>query len=132
MIMVDTSAWVEYTRDTGSAVCRELQALSGEELAICDVVRMELLAGARSEHELDSLIRVLDRAVNLPMRPEDYEDAAALYRLCRRHGETVRSLIDCVVGALAVRIGVPILHQNGDFHTLARHTPVESYVLTNP
>ena len=39
MIMVDTSAWVEYTRDTGSAVCRELQALSGEELAVCDVVR---------------------------------------------------------------------------------------------
>ena len=130
MIMVDTSAWVEYTRDTGSAVCRELQALSGEELAVCDVVRMELLAGARSEHELDSLIRVLDRAVDLPMRPEDYEDAAALYRLCRRRGETVRSLIDCIVGAVAVR-GAPILHQNGDFHALARHTPVESYVLTN-
>ena len=41
-------------------------------------VRMELLAGARSEHELDSLIRVLDRAVDLPMRPEDYEDAAGM------------------------------------------------------
>ena len=131
MIIVDTSAWVEFTRNTGSAVCRELQALSNEELAICDVVRMEVLAGARSELELNSLIRVLDRAVLLPMRPEDYEDAAALYRLCRRQGETVRSLIDCVVGALAVRVGVPILHRNGDFYTLARHTPVESHVLTN-
>ena len=47
MILVDTSAWIEFLRDTGSPVCNRVDELLEAELAICDPIRMEVLAGAR-------------------------------------------------------------------------------------
>ena len=54
-----------------------------------------------------------------------YDDAAALYRLCRQEGETVRKLIDCLIGAVAIGADVPVLHNDDDFDVLARHTDLE-------
>ena len=95
MILIDTSAWVEFLRDTGSATCNRVEALLESEIAICDVVRMEVLAGARDERHLHHLRRLLARATIFPTGAMHYDDAAALYRLCRREGETVCKLIDC-------------------------------------
>lgn len=47
------------------------------------------------------------------------EEAASLYRTCRRHGETVRKLIDCLIAAPAIRADIPILHADADFDVLA-------------
>jgi predicted nucleic acid-binding protein len=60
----------------------------------------------------------------LTIGSEDYETAAALYRTCRRGGDTVRKLIDCLIGAVALREGVPILHADADFDALARQARV--------
>lgn len=124
MILVDTSAWVEFLRDTGTPVCNEVDRLLSEELATCDAVRMEVLAGACDDAHLRRLRGLLARATTLPTEPGDYEMAAALHRSCRRGGETVRKLIDCLIGAVALRHGAPILHEDIDFSTLARHTAV--------
>ena len=43
MILIDTSAWVEFLRDTGSAVCNRVDALLADEIATCHPVRMEVL-----------------------------------------------------------------------------------------
>lgn len=128
MILIDTSAWVEFLRDTGSPVCKRVDALLARRIATCDPVRMELLAGARDDGHLQSLRRLLARAHALPTGPAEYEAAAALYRACRRNGETVRKLIDCLIAAVAIRGDVAVLHADSDFETLARHTPLETDV----
>jgi len=125
VILIDTSAWVDFLRGTGSPVCNRVEDLLDGEIAICDAIRMEVLAGARNEQHLQSLRRLLARAVTLPTRPSDYEDAALLYRSCRRGGETVRKLIDCLIAAVALRNDTPILHADRDFNTIARHSPLE-------
>ena len=56
------------------------------------------------------------------MGPLDYEEAAALYRACRRQGDTVRKLIDCLIAAAAMRASALILHLDADYDILARHT----------
>jgi predicted nucleic acid-binding protein len=122
MILVDTSAWVEFLRDTGSPACRAVDELLAGDLAICDVVTMEVLAGPRDGRHLDDLRRLLARAIVIPMVPADYEDAASLYRTCRRGGGTVRRLIDCLIAAVAIRAGAHLLHADADFTVLARHT----------
>ena len=127
MVLIDTSAWIEFLRDTGSSACRQVDELLDHEIAICDPIRMEVLAGARDEAHLLNLRRLLARAVILPMRPTDFEDAAALYRRCRRQGATVRKLIDCLIAAVAIRTGTPILHHDTDFQTLARHTTLQTH-----
>ena len=122
MILVDSSAWVEFLRDTDSAVCRRVDELLGQELATCDPIRMEILAGARNENHLSGLRRLLARAFSVAAEPIDYEEAAALYRRCRRGGETARKLVDCLIAAIAIRANFPVLHADGDFDVLARHT----------
>ena len=125
MILVDTSAWIEFLRDTGSPVCQRVDDLLATEIATCDVVRMEVLAGARDEQHLQQLRRLLARASTLPTEPADYDAAAALYRTCRQRGHTVRKLIDCLIAAVAIRGNVPVLHRDADFDILAQHTPLQ-------
>ena len=124
MILVDTSAWVEYLRDTGSSACLRVGELLGADFATCDAIRMELLAGARNERRRRDLGRLIARGVLVPMQPGDFDQAAALYRHCRRRGATVRVLMDCLIGALAIRTDLPVLHCDADFDALARHTPL--------
>ena len=127
MIIVDTSAWIEFLRDTGSKVCDTVDELLGTDLAVCDAITMEVLAGARDEHHLSQLRGLLARATLVSITAEDYDQAAALYRTCRRNGETVRKLIDCLIAAVAIRANAPILHADADFATLARHTPLGTH-----
>jgi len=125
VILVDTSAWIEFLRDTGSPVCQRVDDLLATEIATCDVVRMEVIAGARDEQHLQQLRRLLARASTLPTEPVDYDAGAALYRTCRQRGHTVRKLIDCLIAAVAVRGNVPVLHKDADFDILAQHTPLQ-------
>lgn len=125
MILIDTSAWIEFLRDTESAICNRVEVLLESEIAICDAVRMEVLAGARDERHLHDLRRLLAQEALIRMKPTDYDDAATLYRICRRQGETVRKLIDCLIGSVAIRADVPILHNDADFDVLARHTELK-------
>ena len=127
MILVDTSAWVEFLRGTNSPVCEAVDRLLEDELASCDAISMELLAGARDERHLAQLRGLLARTTVLPTSSADYELAAALYRTCRRRGETVRKLIDCLIGAVAVRSDVEILHSDVDYEVLARHTEITTH-----
>lgn len=122
MILIDSSAWIEFLRDTGSAVCNQVDELIASDIATCHPIRMEILAGARDEQHLNDLRRLLARATLLPTEPIDYEDAASIYRSCRRSGDTVRRLIDCLIAAVAIRERAALVHADADFDVIARHT----------
>jgi predicted nucleic acid-binding protein len=127
LIVVDTSAWVEYLRATGSPASTALKrALTAEdELGVVDVVRMELLAGAGSDEQVVTVSRLLARGIALStLSPGDHEYAASLYRAARRSGETVRSMIDCLVTAVAVRLDAPVLARDRDFEVLQQVCPL--------
>jgi predicted nucleic acid-binding protein len=127
VILADTSAWVEYLRATGSPTHRRMRQLIGADADVVttDVVVMELLAGATTDEELTQLRRMLLPFEHLPVDPlDDFEAAADLYRQCRRGGETVRGLMDCLVAAVALRTGAAVLHRDGDFDAIARHAPL--------
>ena len=131
MILADSSAWIEFLRDTGSPVFLAIRnGLIRNELVVCDAIRMEILVGARSDRHAQSLRDMLARAQYLRTEPLDYDYAALLYRQCRRQGQTVRNLIDCLVAAVAIRIDAPVLHMDRDYDILARHTPMQAYELT--
>ena len=127
MILADTSAWVELDRATGSPVHLRLRrALEQDEaLATVGVVILELLAGVREETNIRELQRLLARCHFVPLEePSDWEAAAALYRACRRGGETVRRAEDCLIAAVAIRANAELLHRDADFDVIARHAPL--------
>ena len=126
MILVDTSAWVEFLRGTSSPVVpRVEELLRAAAIATCHPIRMEVLAGARHEGHLGDLRGLLARATIVPTKPAEYEAAAGLYRACRRRGETIRRLIDCLIAAHAISAEIPLLHADADFDALARHTALQ-------
>lgn len=124
MILVDTSAWIEFLRATGSPTHLELRRLIENEgpLATTDVMVMELLAGAGDEARLGELRRFLLRFTHLPTDGlADFEQAAGIFRRCRREGETIRSLLDCLVAAVALRMDVPVLGTSAPPNPVASH-----------
>ena len=125
MILIESSAWVEFLRNTGSPVCNRVDELLEGDISVCDPIRMELLTGARDESSLRYIHRIFEQANIIQMLPTDYDNAADLYRRCRRQGETVRKLIDCLIAAVAIRAGIPVLHNDRDFDALARHTELQ-------
>ncbi len=125
MIVVDTSAWVEFLRRTESRVDLHLTRLLGEraEVAVTEVVVLELLAGASQSARRD---RVQEMLLGLPVLQlgglAGYERAAEIYRECRSAGATVRTLLDCLVAVPAIEADAAVLHADRDFDVLARHT----------
>lgn len=131
MTLVDTSAWIEYLRATGSTTHHQVRQLliEGSPIHTTDAVVMEVLAGARDEAHAAQLRQLLLRCDFIAINGlGDFEEAAALYRRCRRAGSTVRALTDCLIAAVAVRAGVAVLQADRDFDAFARHTPLQLYM----
>lgn len=126
-VLADTSAWIEYLRGTGSPTSQLLKHhLKTDEVLTTDVVVMEVLAGARDDAHEAQLVAVLSLAFSVPVKLADWTSAARLQRRCRAGGETVRRLPDCLIGAVAIRAEVEVLHRDRNFETLARHTPLRT------
>jgi predicted nucleic acid-binding protein len=125
VIVVDSSAWIELFRRTGSPVHLALRRLLRDRapLAVTEIVVMELLAGAARPAEAAHYLRSFTM---LPLRGlRDFEYAAVLFRACQAAGETLREMTDCLVAVPTIRTGATLLHSDGDFEKLARHTPLE-------
>jgi predicted nucleic acid-binding protein len=120
--LIDTSAWVEFLRDTGSLVCLQVEQLLEADAVVCEPVVMEILSGARDETQLADLRRLMARCTTLRTESVDYEVAAALFRQCRRNGKTPRKMIDCLIAAVAIRNDVALLHLDQDFVVLAENS----------
>ena len=122
MILVDTSAWVEFDRGTGSPVERRLaELIEGEaDVAVTEPVVMEVLAGARDDARALDLQRLMDRNRLLRIDPVvDFAAAARIYRTCRRSGVTPRGLLDCVIASVALRCGATLLTADADLVRVA-------------
>lgn len=128
LTLLDTSAWVEYLRDTGSATCERVDSMlaDGDPIASCDIVIMELLSGTRSKKEWDAIWALMNRIRLLPVRPLfDYQMGASLYKLCRRNGFTPSNSADIMVAAVAIGKDVPVLAATEDFNRIAAISRLE-------
>ncbi len=122
MILVDTSAWVEDDRATGSSVDERLAELiaGGDGVAVTEPVIMEVVAGARSDERERDLRRLLLRFDLLRFDSAvDFDAATRIYRACRREGVTPRGLIDCMIVSVAHRHGVALLALDADVNRIA-------------
>lgn len=120
MTLVDTSVWIEVFR-RGRSLALEAVA-TFEDVVICLPVIQEVLQGFADE----GAYRVARDAmfalpiVESPLRGEVVVEAVGLYRAARRQGLTVRSSVDCLIAACAVRHDLEVLHRDRDFPALAR------------
>jgi predicted nucleic acid-binding protein len=126
MLLVDSSAWVEFLRNTGSAAHRAVESAVREGTAVStDPVVLEVLAGTHPTL-VDRVARLLGNQQFVAQEPMlDARAAADAYQTCRQEGFTPRSTIDCLIAAIAIRADIPVLHRDREFDVLARHTPLQ-------
>ena len=129
MILVDTSAWVEFDRATNSNIDQlvtNLIAQGGKNLAVTEPILMEILSGAKDEKRHQSLKRLLTSFEWIPTDPvADFEGASVVYRECRANGITPRGLIDCIIVNIAIRTNSQLLAMDKDFRDIAKIMPLQ-------
>jgi predicted nucleic acid-binding protein len=122
VILVDTSAWVEFDRATGSPLDTRLTELiaTTDEVAVTEPVIMEVLAGARDDRREHDLRRLMQ---GFPLMQfdavVDFDAATRIYRMCRRSGVTPRGMVDCMIAAVALRHGASLLANDADLDRVA-------------
>jgi predicted nucleic acid-binding protein len=101
--------------------------LRAGEIATTDMVITEVLAGASGAAQLARLEDALTACEYLAQRRlADAVAAAGVYRDCRNGGETPRQITDCLIAAVAIRNGRPVLQQDRDYDVIARHTSLQT------
>ncbi|TVP63967.1 MAG: PIN domain-containing protein, partial [Nitriliruptor sp.] len=90
----------------------------------------ELTAGASSPRRAADLLALLLRGPILAVEGlQDWEVAAQLYLSARSRGLIVRSSIDCLIAAVALRTGSPVLARDRGLDALAQ---VSDLVVEHP
>jgi predicted nucleic acid-binding protein len=123
MIVVDSSAWIEYFRDGQPLIVSKVdRCLEQDLVGIGDLIYCEVMQGIRSTTQRR---RVSDLLLSLP-RFEMVgfaiaEKAAANYRLLRSRGLTVRKTIDVLIGTFCVENDMQLAHYDRDFDVMAPH-----------
>jgi predicted nucleic acid-binding protein len=99
-----------------------------EEVVTCLPVIQEVLQGFRDERPFQVARESLHALpiVESPLKRVVFDEAIDLYRRSRRAGVTVRSSVDCLIAACAVRHGLTVVHRGRDFGGLARVSPLQA------
>ncbi len=128
MVVVDTSALISLLKGRDTPAARRVENLSwrGDSILFPLIVCQELLQGARDTAEWKLIEEYLStQEVIEPLHGWDsYRDAARIYFDLRKKGLTVRSSQDCLIAQLAIERGIPLLHEDRGFETIAKVRPL--------
>ena len=120
-LLVDSSVWIALFRGGAPDLRERLAAVTatGDRIATSEPISLELLAGA-TDRSLPRLERLVEGLAVLDVDPHiDFRTAAALSRASRARGRSVRSLMDCLIAAIAIRHDAVLVHRDRDFDALA-------------
>lgn len=121
--------WIDFFRGEPS---REREILKvcldqREYIATSGIIVQEILQGIRDDNQYREISRFLGFFPCVDLQFSDHVEAANIYRQLRKRGFTIRSPIDCLIAALAMRWGFLLLHKDRDYPTIARFYPLKLY-----
>jgi len=129
-VIVDTPIWSAAYRKASAdrAEVRTLRAELGELIRedramMLGIVRQETLSGIHNELQFFRLRNTLRAFADLPLQPEDYEQAAGFYNACGSKGMQ-GSHVDFLICAVAARRKFAIFTVDKDFARYAKVLPI--------
>ncbi len=123
MELADTSVWARKEK----SLVREwfLAALEGGEIAVCDMVVLEILHSARDGMEFRRVEEALEAVPWISIRAADWSRAREVYRSLADGGGGHQRRVghpDLLIAAAAEREGVSVVHYDSDYDTIAAVT----------
>ena len=134
MVLVDTTAWIDFFGDRPEPHVAVLQELieNDEDICLCGVILAEVLQGIRSDSDYRKTKGYFDALIFLPMRQATYVRAADIYRSLRKKGITIRKPVDCMIASVAIEHDLLLLHNDRDFDQIAKHSKLKIMKLKKP
>jgi predicted nucleic acid-binding protein len=131
VVLVDTSAWIEVFRRPQRLALE--QVVDFDEIVTCLPVVQEVLQGFTTEEafRVGRGAMLALPIVESPLSGDVFQEAADLYRRARRAGLTIRSGVDCVIAACAIRHELTVLHNDRDYPSLAKVSPLQERTITS-
>jgi predicted nucleic acid-binding protein len=119
MMLIDTSAWIEFLRKKGNPAVKQRVAelMSADEAAFTCPVLFELMAGARDEAEAGLVRQATGFCRRVGFEPQDWDHASGIERTLRRGGAMVPR-DDILVASVAVRVKMPVLCCDAHFEVI--------------
>lgn len=128
VVLVDTSVWIAMFRRPSLIDFSSLVDI--DDVVTCLPVYQEVLQGFRDETPFRIAREAMDAMpmIEAPLSQEVFDEAVQLYRAARRAGLTIRSSVDCLISACAIRHDAEVLHMDRDYDSLARIAPLRTRV----
>jgi predicted nucleic acid-binding protein len=122
MILVDSSALIEYYRPAGSPTVRAAVAevVDADLVAVNGVIQVEILGFASPRTSFEELLRHFKVFRWLHLQEEDFDFAAEIGFALRRKGITIPAN-DLIIAASAMRADVLLYHADSHYNTLSQH-----------
>ena len=123
MILVDSSVWIDFFRNTPTAQAEWLDRNLGiEGLLVGDLILAEVLRGFKDERGFNEARRMLAELKQVSLCGEELAvEAARNFRKLRTRGVTVRGTIDVIIATRCLLDGVRLLHSDRDFDAFEAH-----------
>ncbi len=126
MILVDSSVWIAALSLRPPFRIEDLVDVN--EIVTCLPIIQEVLQGFDDDYAFEQARESLYAfpVIENPLTAEIFDDAISIFRIARHKGVTIRSSVDCLIAACAIRNGVAVIHRDRDFDHLARIGPLQS------
>jgi hypothetical protein len=128
MILVDTNVWIDYFKglDTQETNLLDL-ALGNNNVAIGDLILLEILQGFRSDKEYKIAKDYLSALHQFNMLTTELAiNAAANYRILRKQGITIRKTTDVIIATFCIENRLPLLFADSDFIPFTQFLKLQS------
>jgi len=126
MVLADTSAWFLSRRPDAVPAKQVLdELLLAAQIAICDMVRFELVYSSRNADEMAAVLTNLEALFDCPVGKPQWDRALTVYwRLAQQGGAHHRSVghQDLLIAAAAEAAGATVLHYDENFDRIAAIT----------
>ena len=127
MVIVDTSVWIDFLkgRDTPGSIRLE-QLLEDEvDLFTTGIIVQEILTGIKEKRTRNSVKKDLEGFITVMPSLGTHVQAAEIFDGCRKKGKTIRSIVDCLVAALAIEYDLTVLQRDRDYENIAKVVPLK-------
>ena len=123
MILVDSSAWIDYFKGTITPQTDKLdKMLAHAPLAIGDLFLTEVLQGFTNERDFNKARKMLTSLTVVQLGGQKIAiQAVKNFRALRVLGVTVRKTIDTVIATWCIESGYDLLHDDRDFDPFVKH-----------
>jgi predicted nucleic acid-binding protein len=123
MVIIDSSVLIDFLSGRMTAQTSWLQRHPDlERMGITSLILSEVLQGIRDDVIFAETLAILSQFVIFETGGRDLAvDSARNYRMLRKRGETIRSMIDCITATFCINEEHELLHNDRDFDAFEEH-----------